>query len=99
MPTLVAITTPFRFAPRFNQFPRIVSDSPPRCPGTHTEYTFAVSAKGGGDRSKMVPCDHCHQRTQWQYFEFDDRCVIAVFRVVGGVRNCREAWDVSSDRV
>jgi hypothetical protein len=34
-----------------------------------------------------------------QYFEFDDRCVIAVFRVVGGVRNCREAWDVSSDRV
>src|ERR1700736_2860392 len=45
MPTLVAITTSFRFAPRFNQFPIIVSDSPPRCPGTHREYASAVSMK------------------------------------------------------
>src|ERR1700686_3141524 len=45
IPTLVAITTSFRFALRFNQLPMTVSDSPPRCPGTHTEYTSAVSMK------------------------------------------------------
>jgi len=37
MPTLVATITLFRFPFRFIQSPRIVSDSPPTCPGTHLE--------------------------------------------------------------
>src|SRR5579875_3315571 len=42
-PTLVASTTLFRLPLCANHLPRIVSDSPPWCPGTHAEYTFAVS--------------------------------------------------------
>src|SRR5579862_834293 len=44
-PTLVAITTSSRPPLFSSQFPMMVSDSPPLCPGIHFEYTSAVSIR------------------------------------------------------
>src|SRR5690349_1889877 len=43
MPTLVAITTRLLLPRALSHLPMIASDSPPRCCGTHFEYTSAVS--------------------------------------------------------
>src|ERR1700733_4191917 len=45
MPTLVARITLLRLLPVAIHLPRIVSDSPPVCPGAQAEYTSAVSMK------------------------------------------------------
>src|SRR5438093_96078 len=45
MPTFVAITMSLRVPRVAIQRPMIVSDSPPEWPGTHAEYTSAVSMK------------------------------------------------------
>src|SRR5512139_188424 len=45
LPTLVAITTCSRLPLRLSHLPMMVSDSPPRLPGTHDEYMSAVSIR------------------------------------------------------
>jgi hypothetical protein len=52
IPTLVAIMTRLRAPDFFSQSPMIVSDSPPVCPGTQTEYTSAVSIRLSPDATK-----------------------------------------------
>src|SRR5215472_12781219 len=44
-PTLVARITSLRRSLLTNHLPNMVSDSPPRLPGTHHEYASAVSTK------------------------------------------------------
>src|SRR5947199_249672 len=69
IPGLVATMTLLRLSPFASHLPRIISDSPPLCPGIQREYTSAVSIKFSPASSAVSSCrnesasDNVHPKT------------------------------------